>query len=55
MFTLGWTDDDGLELFTLSWYLSVLDSPDEAGTFYPTFFLTFDNTMSSTYDETFDT
>lgn len=51
MYTLGWTDDDGLELFTLAWYLSFIEEAgiDTNDTFRPTF----SDTFIETYGDTF--
>jgi len=50
MNTLGWTDDDGLELFTLGWYES---TPVDEETFGTTFINTFVETFGNTFDDTF--
>ena len=52
MYTLGWTEDDGLELFTLGWYVS---EDEIAGTFIDTFGNTFLDTFGNTFGDTFNT
>ena len=57
MFTLGWTEDSGVELFNLDWLEGVgpIDLPDElTGTFTMTFGDTFSETMGNTFYGTFE-